>query len=210
MYLVSQCLSQRQVHVYCAISQQQRVILHFQSVFIHRGLLSLRLTHLSLLVNLKYIPRHISHLDKSCFVNMQVRSRIFPWMNHPGFHLWKDQISVTPDIISSFIGHLSLSFLYFLLLLPLSFGRYIVEAFVLTSRMQGCTVCLIKFTSSVKAIYTSVSYRQAVKYATQQRNPIFGLILDNWQRVCSFFTLAKLSILHLACAIKNGAQITSL
>lgn len=34
---------------------------------------------------------------------------IFLWMKHPGFHLWKDQISTTPGTLSCFIGHLSLS-----------------------------------------------------------------------------------------------------
>ena len=58
--------------------------------------------------------------------------------------------SLTPDLLSCSIDPSSISLLYFLLTaFP---GMNIVEAVMLSSRTQGCTVCVIEFTSYAKAI----------------------------------------------------------
>lgn len=152
---LSVCLRGELVFTLPYRKNSQRVILQFSSVFIHRRLPSQRSTHLYLLVSSQYISRHISHSDKSCLVDMRVRSWIFPWMNHSGFHLWKEQISTTPDMLSCFIGPFSLSCCPFSHCFSLSFGMDIAGAVMLASRMQDSSVCVIKCTKKSKQ-YTLV------------------------------------------------------
>lgn len=81
--------------VYRATSQEQGVILHFSSVFIRRRLLSLSLS-LCLLVSSQFIPKRISHSDKSCRVEtLNIYLDEPPWLpsrkrpdKHNIWHAW--------------------------------------------------------------------------------------------------------------------------
>lgn len=82
---VSEILSQRWAHVYCAMSQEQSVNLRFSSVCFHRGLLSQGSAHFLLLVRaIHLISTQFSRSSKSCHVDMQVRPWIFMWGKKEG------------------------------------------------------------------------------------------------------------------------------
>lgn len=93
-WFVSECLSQRWAHVYYAMSKEQRVILRFSFVLVHRGAAVLEINlPISAVQRTVYFQTDCSFRQK--LLTCGSDPEYFFWKKNPSFYLWKHQISPT-------------------------------------------------------------------------------------------------------------------
>lgn len=130
--VVPECLSQRWAPVCCVVSQQQRVILCFSSVFILSEAAVLEINPpLSAGQHTLYFQTHFSFRQTlPCWHAGQILNMYVNEKKNPRFHLWEHCRSPATDVLGGFL-YFTLIVLYFFTLLLMAFANYVVETVML-------------------------------------------------------------------------------